>query len=407
MVSSKALNRSPEVWLLLILLSLPQFSENIYSPALPAISHNLRTTHALVQWTLSIYFAGFAIGVLIWGRLSDQIGRKKSMLLGLFTYCIGTILCLLSNNIDWLLLSRIVQGFGGSACSVIGQAMARGSLSDHRRHQFFSMSGFALAFSITLGPFIGGYLTQWLHWQSNFAFLSIIGLIIFMIAWLQLPSSTHSPTKNSQSNFSSVAKRLLKDRRVIYCACLVGIAQGLLFSYYAEAPFIFIKLLKLTPSQFGKLGLFIALAALLGSIFSRKLAKRLPQKTVILIGGLTIAFSSLLLFMLTVCGLVSHSHVFISTIAMVLPMMGIVFAAYGFITPIALGTALLDYNDALGTAGALFGLSYYFMVSLFTWLMGFFNNGTVYPMPIYFLILSGLVLLIVLNLRKLDQPFSQ
>ena len=397
------LQRSPEIWVLLILLGLPQFSENIYSPALPAISQGLQATHAFVQWTLSVYSVGFAIGVLIWGRLSDQLGQKKSMLLGLLTYCVGTILCIFSKNIEWLLLSRVVQGFGGSACSVVGQAIARGSLEQHKRHQFFSMSGFVLAFSITLGPFVCGYLTQWFNWQSNFVFLTILGISVLAIVFTRLPGiNKKGDTKKPSAALLSVAKRLLQDRRVIYYACLIGIAQGILFSYYAEAPFIYIKLLKLTPSQFGKLGLFIALAAFLGSIFSRKLASHIPQKTVILIGGLIALFSSLLLLALAFFGFISHTHILISIIAITLPMMGIVFAAYGFISPIALGTALLNYSTVLGTAGALFGLSYYFMVSILTWLMGLFNNGTVYPMPIYFFVLSCVSLFIILKLRKLN-----
>ena len=62
--------------LLIYLISLPQISETIYTPSLPNIAHDLNTYNALVQWTLSVYFVGFAAGAFCWGRFSDKIGRK-------------------------------------------------------------------------------------------------------------------------------------------------------------------------------------------------------------------------------------------------------------------------------------------------------------------------------------------
>ena len=73
-----------------------------------------------------------------------------------------------------------------------------------------------------------------------------------------------------------------------------------------------------------------------------------------------------------------------------LPVMGLVFAGFRFLVPMALSTALQSYQSVLGTAGVLFGLSYYLIIAFLTWVMGVVHNGTVYPMPVYFLTLSVL-----------------
>ena len=82
---------SPPLWLLFLLAGFPQFSETVYSPALPNIAHSLNAGNHLMQWTLSIYFVGFALGVFVWGRISDHWGRRPTMLVGISIYIVGSL----------------------------------------------------------------------------------------------------------------------------------------------------------------------------------------------------------------------------------------------------------------------------------------------------------------------------
>lgn len=390
---------SPALWLLIPLIGFPQMSETIYSPALPNIASWMHVAHAYVQWTLSIYFIGFAIGVFALGRLSDHIGRRRAMLLGLCIYIVGSVLCMSAQNITWLLLARLLQGLGASCGSVIIQAIARESMGDHKRHQFYSMSGFVMAFSITVGPFLGGYLTQWFHWQSNFVLLVGIGLALLILATWKLPETlqkSHSPTPS----VGSVLKQMLKDKQLIGCAILVAICNGILFSYYAEGPFVFIKLIGLTPSEFGRLGLFIALASLCGSLASRKLVHHVSKQAMLNIGCTIMIVSSVILTIVAFTGVINSSHTILASILILVPMMGLVLASFGFIMPLTLSSALANYHSIVGTAGAIFGLSYYLLISLVTWGMGYLNNGTALPMPLYFLGLSVLSAVVINTLIK-------
>ena len=89
----KNILKEPSIWLLIFLVGFPQVSETIYTPSLPELASSLSATGNQIQQTLSIYFLGFAIGVLIWGILSDRIGRRPSMLYGISIYTLGSIAC--------------------------------------------------------------------------------------------------------------------------------------------------------------------------------------------------------------------------------------------------------------------------------------------------------------------------
>ncbi len=386
--------KSPPLWLLLPLIGFTQLSETIYSPALPNIAHAMATSNSWVQWTLTLYFMGFAFGVFIWGRLSDSIGRRLALLGGLSFYLLGSLLCLTASHITALLIARAVQGFGASAGSVVVQIIAREALSDKKRHTFFSSMGFVLAFSITLGPFLGGYLTQWFHWQANFMFLVFLGVLLIALCGFCLPE-TKSFHANSEENVRPITEIIglfLKDKNILLAILLVSGVNGMLFSYYAEAPFLFIKLLKLTPGMYGWLGSGIALAALLGSLSANGLLHRFQPKKVLQAGGTIMLISSMALALLASVGVINAKHQVLSGAVILFSMMGIVYGGFGFIIPITLTSALKDYQKTLGTAGALFGLGYYVGIALITWLMGWIHNGGPLPMPWYFFSISLLCL---------------
>jgi len=382
----------PPVLLLLCLTGFPQISETIYSPALPNIANNLMTTNTLVQWTLRVYFIGFAIGVFTWGRLSDHIGRRKAMLIGLLVYVLGSFSCLVSHSITWLLLSRILQGFGASVGSVVVMTIMREAFDEHNQKRIFSMVGFVLAFSIALGPPIGGYLSEWFNWRANFVFLVLIGLVLTVLTFIRLPETLSKTIKQNKLKTLEVLRLFLKDKRLLGCIWLVGVTNGILFSYYAESPFIFIKIVGLTPSEYGYLSLFIATAALLGAFVSRRLFHIFDTDTIIAMGCVIMLISSLLLTVFSFSNLIGAQHVTASIFSIMIPMMGIIFGIFGLVIPATLSSALVKYKNVLGTAGALFGLSYYIVNAAITWGMGLIHNGTVMPMPIYFTVLCALVL---------------
>ncbi|MCM3272818.1 multidrug effflux MFS transporter [Paenibacillus elgii] len=373
---------TPSLWLLIILVGFPQISETIYTPSLPDIANRLHTTGNAIQLTLSIYFLGFAVGVFCWGRLSDSIGRRPAMLWGILVYAMGSLGCYLSGSVEWLLLSRFIQAFGASTGSVVTQTMLRESIDGGKRHAMFAQISAALAFTPAIGPFIGGWVDQAFGFRAVFLTLVVMSAPIFTYTLVSLPETRVS--MSSGVHTFSVAKRLVSDRRVWAFGFLIGATNGILFSYYAEAPFIFMDFFHMSPGVFGFLGIFVALSSILGAMLSKKLLPRVPAEKIIFLGSLVTMTGAAGLAVLAFYGINPSA----AGLALMVASIFVLLLGIGMAIPNCLSLALVNYGDVLGTAGAIFGLGYYVVISLITSGMSYLHNGSLVTMPMYFLVLA-------------------
>lgn len=383
---------TPSLLLFITLVGFPQISETIYTPSLPDIANRLQASSNTIQLTLSIYFLGFALGVFCWGRLSDSIGRRPALLWGIFVYGAGSIGCFLSNSAEWLLVSRFIQAFGASTGSVVTQTIMRESIDGAKRHAVFAQISAALAFTPAIGPLLGGWIDQTFGFRAVFFTLVVMSVAIFMYTFVSLPETRVSKTSNIST--LAVAKRLVSDRRVWAFGFLIGTTNGILFSYYGEAPFIFIEFFQMRPGMFGFFGIFVALSSILGAMLSKKLLTRFPAETIILFGSMVTTVGAVCLTGLALYGM-SPSAPFLVLLAtcIFLLLLGI-----GMAIPNCLSLALVHYGDVLGTAGAIFGLGYYIVVSLITSGMSYLHSDSLVTMPMYFL---GLAILMILVSQKI------
>lgn len=383
---------NPSIWLLIILVGFPQISETIYTPSLPDIAHQLGASNNAIQLTLSIYFLGFAFGVFCWGRLSDSIGRRPAMLWGILVYGIGSLGCYLSGSAEWLLVSRFIQAFGASTGSVVTQTILRESIDGAKRHAVFAQISAALVFTPAIGPLIGGWVDQSLGFRAVFLTLVLMSAAILACTWTSLPETRVKAV--SKMNTLSVAKRLVSDRRIWGFGFLIGATNGILFSYYAEAPFIFIEFFQMSPGGFGFFGIFVAMSSILGAMLSKKLLTRLQAERIIVIGTIITMLGALCLTVLAVSGI----NTTIIDMVFMVACIFILLLGIGMAIPNCLSLALNQYGDVLGTAGAIFGLGYYVVVSLITSGMSLLHNGSLIVMPLYFL---GLAVVMVCVSKKL------
>ncbi len=368
-------------------MAFPQISETIYSPSLPDISHALNTTNSAVQLTLSIYFIGFAIGVFCWGWLSDFIGRRPAMLGGLIFYGIGCFMCFYAETITFLLVSRFIQAFGAATGSIITQTILRESVSGSKRHAMFAQISAVIAFTPAVGPLIGGWVDQALGFRAVFFVLVVMSILLFIYTYLRLPETTDISTRKRIAIYP-VVKRILSSPKVLVFGLLIGGINGVLFSYYAEAPFIFIEHFHISPGLYGFLGIFVALASIIGAMISKRLVVNYKPEKVIHLGCYVMIAGAFLQLIVSI--LPFSNHVLFSSI---LGTIFILLLGAGIALPNCLSLALVSFQDVIGTAGAIFSLGYYLLVSLITSGMSLLHNGSLLIMPLYFVILTMLMLL--------------
>lgn len=360
-----------------LLTGFPQISETIYSPALPTIAHWYGVSAGLIEMSLMTYFVGFAIGVGLWGWLADIYGRRPVMLAGLILCGLTCIFLAHAQTAHALLVLRVIQALGASVGSVITMTMLRDTLSGSERGRAFSFISATLVFVPAIGPWLGGYLTVYLGWQSNFMALALMGFILFLCCLYALPETQPETAPGERSRpITSVFMRMLTDTRLWGHVLLIGAAKGLVFGFYAEGPFLFMDQLGMGTQQFGWLGLLISASTLLSAWVSYQLQSRVDIHSIIHYGTLGIACVALLLFLNGASGVI-HTQMGILALTGMLAGLGFLFFCLGLVIPNSLSIALNDYEADVGTAGALFGVGYYVLLSLFMWLISAMHSGSV------------------------------
>jgi Bcr/CflA subfamily drug resistance transporter len=369
---------------------LPQISENIYTPSLTELSDYFLTEYSQIETTVSLYFSGFAAGVLSFGILSDKIGRRPSILYGLALYIAGSLCCLFAQNIDLFFAGRIIQGLGASAGSVVIQTILRDRYESRERGELFTKIIVFLYLAPAVGPLIGGLLTTYFSWHANF--IALVSFALFLLSWAykDLPETVHLRHKTTTSRVSllSVLKNIITNKKTFLSIIIVGTINGLLFGFYAEGPFIYIDMLGNSPDEYGLLGLIFATCGIIGGIFSKKFLD-IPQNAIIQNTALALLLVSILL--LTIMGYTKFDLV--TSAVCILIMMGSLFFIFSIIIPRVLSNALTEFNYALGTASAFFGCLYYIVVFAQIEILSFIHNGHIWTFPLFFATLSAIIFL--------------
>ena len=174
-------------------------SIDLYLPGLPELSRDLGAKAWEGQLTLTACVAGLALGQLLSGPLSDRLGRRPPLLIGLFAYCAASLACAAAPSIAVLISLRLVQGFAGAAGIVIARAVVRDLRSGAAAARVFSLMLLVTGLAPTLAPILGGQLLRITSWRGLFVVLAAIvfAMLIGTVAGLPetLPHGEEGPRR--------------------------------------------------------------------------------------------------------------------------------------------------------------------------------------------------------------------
>lgn len=375
----------PSLLLLIGLIALPQLGETIYTPSLANLAQYFQVDARGAQSTLTLFFIGFSVGIFIWGAVSDARGRRPAMLMALAVYVTGCVLCLLAADIGQLLVGRFIQGAGAAACSVVVQAVCREAFRGDRQLQVFAVIGTFIPLSTALGPFAGGWLAMVTTWWASFIVLLLAGMLLWAGSLAALPE-TRQPALSPAASFLTLLRKMAGDRRLLGMTLLIGLPNGIVFSFYGEAPFLLIERRGLSSGEYGTLCMLAVNGSIAGGWLLRRLSRRGWDSRKLIglgLGMLTLA-SGLLLATAPAWSAPDQP----AALALFTLLGALLFAGFTLCTTACLHRALEDYQSALGRAGALFGLAYYLIVAATTEGMSMLHNGSAATFPAYALALS-------------------
>ena len=356
--------------LLVILSGLGPFSMLVVVPLIPAISESFGQKYGSAQLVLSVYFTVFALAQLTIGPLSDRLGRKPLLVVGLASYVIGSLVCWQAMELGFILLGRGLQGLGAAT----GQVLTRVLLFDvYGKKRTASLIGYmtvAMVFGPMVAPIFAGFFAMTIGWQNVFFILLFVSL--FVLFWLlkSLPETRWNgsgQSKNPQGFFDGLP--LLKDRDFLSLCGVWVFTSAIYFSFLAGAAFLVIKEMGKSEIEYGAYFIFASICFMFGNLMSARLSIRLGLFRLIQYGTGLVAFSVLTQWFLT--GIDDPLVVF-------LPMFGVAIAN-GLVMPNA-ATMIMGVVPRL--SGAASGLAGFFQIgcgAIVTWLVGhfqFYNSFT-------------------------------
>ncbi|PRB01449.1 MFS transporter [Chryseobacterium sp. MYb7] len=367
------MKKTNPIWLLTLLVMLPQFIETIYSPVLPMVQEKFGVKEESVTLTISLYFIAFALGVAFWGVQCDRIGRKKSLEYGLITYGIGALTAVFAPNFIIFLAARIISAFGISVGSIVTQTILRDSYDKDHLSKVFSWIGIGLSVSPVVGMITGSVLASSVGHQGIFVTLCLLAVLFFTISRQKISETHHSVKEINISTLVKLFKRMIQDGEIIRCCLLIMSFNVLLFSYYSLAPFIF-KEYHYSSYTFGYSSIILAAGTFAGAKLNRFLLLRNIQPKYLVKASTFTAFAaSIFVWILASKG-----------IYFLIPYFFIVMA-FSTAIPNILSTALINYKNETGSAGALLGLIYYILIG-----SGLIGIGLIQNLGISCVLFSGI-----------------
>lgn len=338
-------------WIMLLALftSLGPLSIDMYLPALPQMATDFQVSTLQMANTLPAYFMGLAIGQLIYGPISDRIGRKKPLYFGMALYAVASLLCILAPDHWSLIAARILQALGGCVGVVMARAAIRDCLDVQSSAQAFAQMMIVMGVAPIMAPVIGAVMLQYFEWQSIFILLSIIGLICLLCVHFFF-EETLKVENRLKLNFKQVLilySNILQDksfRLPMLAGCLSGAS---LFCYISSASAVFMDGYGFSQQQFAFAFALNAMGIILISACNKRLANQFNVFQRLKIGGLIQVSGAIILL---IAGFLSIAPMALVMLGMFLAVSGI-----GFTGPNAMAIAMAQQGARAGTASAIMG----------------------------------------------------
>jgi len=225
----------------------------IYISSFAAMADGLETSLNNIQWTLSTYLLGLSISQLIYGPLSDGIGRRPALLAGMFMLFVGSLVCTMAPTIQVVLLGRFIQGAGAGAGAALWRTIFRDSFDGDQLSRYFGYVAVLVPFIMPSAPALGAYLQTYSGWRSIFSILSIYGAIAFLAVYFLYKETSihHHPDRLRKEFIAHSFKRLLSSRAFMGYAICAFLSSGASYAWLTASPVLLIKVVGLTPIEFG------------------------------------------------------------------------------------------------------------------------------------------------------------
>ena len=357
-----------------LLSAIGPFAIDMYLPALPAIGASLGADIGAVQMSLTVFFLALAAGQPFYGPVSDMVGRKPPLYVGLGLFALASIGCALANDIQTLIVLRFLQGLGAAAGMAIPRAIVRDLHTGPDAARLMSLLMLVFSVSPILAPLVGSGVIAVAGWRAVFwavMVAAVAGLVLIATSLTE----TRTADRRVESSFGSALAAyglLLRDTHYLGLVFIGSFAMAGFFTYLANSSFVMIDHYGLSPVMYSvafgvNAAAFFAAAQFNGALGERFGLVRVVKGAVAACGAVMAA-----MFVYFVLGG--------DSMWVLLVLYFIASGLMGLVIPTTSVLALEQHGAIAGTASALLGTLQMLTGAVVMAVVGLFTDGRPLPM---------------------------
>jgi DHA1 family bicyclomycin/chloramphenicol resistance-like MFS transporter len=335
---------------------------HIFVPALPIAGQALHADNAEMQLTISLYILGLAIGQLFYGPLSDALGRRPALMLGMLIYSVAGIVAWQAQSVETLITARFFQAFGGCAGLALGRAMIRDTAAPDRAVQRLAVLNLVVAIGPAMAPLIGSLLTTTLGWRTVLLALCLMGVGNLLFVWRLMPETAKPSGRVDLPNLAHEYRTLIRSPAFIGYAIGGGCVTTAMFAFVASAPFIFVEQLGKPASHVAYYLSLLILSISLGNFITNRTIHRIGLVRLMLAASLLSLTGGISMLVIVLAGWASAATLEVSVLLFTFGV--------GMTGPTALTLAVGINPKVVGSAAGLYGFAQMGIGALCTALAG-------------------------------------
>jgi len=339
-------------------------------PALPLFAAVFAAPAGAVQLVLTLFLAGIAAGQLVYGPVSDRLGRRPVLLAGLALFLVGTVLCGFAWSLPALIVGRALEALGGCAGMVLGRAIVRDVYDRERSASALAAIMMVMSLVPSLSPLIGAYLAQWGGWRADFVLLGAVGAGTLVVIASKL-EETHAAAPVNLAGMVGSFVLLLRSPVFLSLAFATAFTSASWFTFLAAAPYLLAELLHEPPSTYGLMILLPMAGYILGNAGVGRLSSLLGSARLFIL-GLAVSLASGVMLVIWCLADLTPWALFVP---MALSSIG-----NGMSQPPGVAAGLSVYPRIAGAASGLLGFMQMSVAALGTLLLGLLPRDSVLAM---------------------------
>jgi DHA1 family bicyclomycin/chloramphenicol resistance-like MFS transporter len=263
-----------------MLSAFPALSTDLYLPALPSMAKLFGVSESLTNLTLISFFITYSVMSLLWGPISDKIGRRPILIIGGGLYFGACILCAIAPNVYFLIVARILQAAGGAAGTAMGTAIVKDVYHAGKREFVLSMVQSMNVICPTVAPILGAFLLTFTNWHGVFWTQAIFGAVVFIGAFL---FTECIPEKLDVSLPASLGRLwvVLKNKNFVILLLVFTALNASGMAFIGSSSYIYVDYYGLTPQKYSFFFAFNALCMMGGPFIFMWLSKKVKRTKII------------------------------------------------------------------------------------------------------------------------------